>query len=864
MSKRVKTLLSVAVSVALIFGLCPTAYADPVGSEKEDRGSIGSGEVAGNEETEQNMIAEEGSSVEGNVSSGNEESGFGLEESSSAESSGTNERESSESPKDEIEATDDEVVRTEPLPDFSTLADATSQDERKLVQAAEQDIPDGDYLIVSSVCDNRVLDVRNGSRQDSASIQTFTYNGLAAQKWRISHDENGYLVISNIGSGKVLDVRGARLQNGAQIQQYATNGTLAQRWVSTKNSDGTYTIASAMDNGKVIDISGASKAAGANVQLYSKNGSKAQRFEFKSLNPKVDSCPEMIEDGYYEILPTLNSGYALDVSGASLFDGANIQLYKRNGSFAQLFKFTFSNGFYQIQAASRKNVDVAQGGLLNGSNIQQYSPNNSNAQLWSVQKNADGSFTFISKANALAMDVCNGKASNGSNIQCYSYNGTRSQRFVLKKRANLIGDGIYTMRPAISSSRLLDVKDASSANGANVQLHSSNGSQAQKWSINLVPGRANVYTVRSVMSGKYLTLDSSGNVCQRSRSTDGSQYWKASISIGRAVFINEKYNKSLDISGASNCDGANVQGYVWNSTNAQRFVLEGTAILNNGTYAIKCAADSSQVLDVASGSRNNGANIQVYKSNNTGAQKWNITRNGDGTYRVVNAQSGKALDVSGGVAQSGRNVQQYQRNSTKAQKWLIVDNADGTFKLASALDRSLVLTIVTSPKNGANVCISKDGGLSTQKFRFGPTTYTEISYSGMPADQRAMLKKINGKSSGTQYLIAVNRATHKVGVFKGAAGRWSYQYYWSCVTGAPSTPTITGTFRTTGYKRAVLSTDSRAKKCTQIKGGYFFHTILSSTNELGKSLSHGCVRLAPLSAIWIYNNVGAGTTVVIY
>lgn len=861
MSKRSRVLFSAFLSVILVFGLCPTAYADSAASGEESAGS-----AVKVESMADNEVSREESFFE------NVDQGEGAESSQGGSSSeGSIETEGSAIEDDEEESSS---VKTEsigaPMQEtgsdlaISPQGEAPSEGEARIAKNVEQNLPDGDYLIMSSVSGNRLLDVSGGSRSNGAVVQTYSYNNTGAQKWRVSHDGNGYLIIKNIGSGKVLDVRGASVRNGAQIQQYASNNTMAQRWLTVKNADGTYTIVSAMNEKKAIDISGASTAVGAKAQLYDKNGSKAQKFTFKSLNPKVDPCEKVIEDGYYEVASAVNGGYVLDIFGASLSNGANVQLYKRNGTHAQLFRFVYSNGYYKIQAASGKYVDVASAGLFTGTNIQQYAGNSTNAQLWSVRKNADGSFTFVSKANALVMDVKNGRAANGSNIQCYSSNGSGAQKFTLKKRENLLNNGVYTVRPAISSTRVLDVKFASTANGANVQLYSSNGSQAQKWSVSLVQGRASVYTLRSIVSGKYLTMDSSGNVCQRNGVTDGSQYWKASISAGKTVFTNEKYGKVLDVSGASNRDGANIQGYKWNSTGAQRFTLDGTAILGNGTYVIKCAADGSQVLDVASGSRNNGANIQVYKNNNTGAQKWNIARNGDGTYRLVNAQSGKALDVSGGVAQSGRNVQQYQGNSSKAQKWLIVDNADGTFKLASALDKSLVLTIATSPKNGANVCVSKDSGLSTQRFRFGPTSYNEISYSGLPADQRAMLKKINGKSSGTQYLIAVNRATHKVGVFKGAAGRWSYQYYWSCVTGAPSTPTITGTFRTTGYKRAVLSTDSRAKKCTQIKGGYFFHTILSSTNELGKSLSHGCVRLAPLSAIWIYNNVGAGTTVVIY
>lgn len=137
-------------------------------------------------------------------------------------------------------------------------------------------------------------------------------------------------------------------------------------------------------------------------------------------------------------------------------------------------------------------------------------------------------------------------------------------------------------------------------------------------------------------------------------------------------------------------------------------------------------------------------------------------------------------------------------------------------------------------------------------------------FLGVPPEQKAMLNRIRSYGSGTGYLIAVDRSTHKVGVFTGGAGSWNMKYYWSCVTGAPSTPTITGSYSTTGGKRPALTTDSRAKYATQISGGYFFHTILNSEAELGQSLSHGCIRMAYSSAQWIYNNIFGGTRVVIY
>ena len=142
--------------------------------------------------------------------------------------------------------------------------------------------------------------------------------------------------------------------------------------------------------------------------------------------------------------------------------------------------------------------------------------------------------------------------------------------------------------------------------------------------------------------------------------------------------------------------------------------------------------------------------------------------------------------------------------------------------------------------------------------------YEQFDGSGRWLGTNTLASRAQGYSSGTNRLILVDRGAHQVGVFTGSQGNWSPTYLWSCVTGAPGTPTITGTFRTTGGKVGTLTTDSRAHYCTQIAGGYFFHTILASDSELGHSLSHGCIRLAYPNAQWIYNNITAGTTVAIF
>lgn len=148
-----------------------------------------------------------------------------------------------------------------------------------------------------------------------------------------------------------------------------------------------------------------------------------------------------------------------------------------------------------------------------------------------------------------------------------------------------------------------------------------------------------------------------------------------------------------------------------------------------------------------------------------------------------------------------------------------------------------------------------------------PGSTKGIYTSKVPAKGGAeitMLRRAQKFSSGTKYLILVNRAQHRVGIFTGSKGNWKLLKFWSCVTGKSSTPTITGTFRTSGGKLSALPHWPNAQICTHITGGYYFHTILSGNWELGQSLSHGCIRMARSSAKWIQSHINGGTTVNIY
>ena len=140
--------------------------------------------------------------------------------------------------------------------------------------------------------------------------------------------------------------------------------------------------------------------------------------------------------------------------------------------------------------------------------------------------------------------------------------------------------------------------------------------------------------------------------------------------------------------------------------------------LADGTYVVSSALKDGLVLDVSGGSAKNGANVQVWSSNGTKAQRWAVSHDSRGYVTLRNANSGRMLDVSGGSAKAGANVQQYASNSYRSQKWVAVRDGS-SYRLVSALSGSLVLDVSGgSAKNGANVQVWSSNGYAAQKWTF--------------------------------------------------------------------------------------------------------------------------------------------------
>lgn len=483
------------------------------------------------------------------------------------------------------------------------------------------------------------------------------------------------------------------------------------------------------------------------AKFYKKEGTSYRLVD----QSKSDYQKPAVEAGEYVIKSALSQRSVLDVAGGSQNDCANVQLYSYNGSAAQKWSVTFDdNGYATIKnVGSGKVLDAQYGNSNSGTNVWQYAGSDSNkAQKWRITANDDGTVSIISALSSTsAIDVSNGSSANGSNVQLWSSNGSQAQRFTFVATSPKvssggqadIADGYYTFTTATNLKHKLDVQAWSKSDGARIQLWDSTDGENQTFKIQKQDD--GFYSITSVWSGKSLDVDSGcvipgTKIQQWAFSGDnGNQKWAIYANEGGSYTLrNVASGLYLTLHGNRAGNGAAVVGSLANGLENQRWLIAQTkepyksmddwardnaAVLEDGVYVIQSGLRDELVLDVAGGSKNNSANVQLYDVNLSNAQKWQVSHDENGYVTFTNVGSGKVLDVSGGTSAAGANVQQYESNGSKAQKWIVVEGKDGRKTIVPALSASLGLDIAGANSNrGANVQLYTRNVTDAQSFSF--------------------------------------------------------------------------------------------------------------------------------------------------
>lgn len=482
--------------------------------------------------------------------------------------------------------------------------------------------------------------------------------------------------------------------------------------------------------------------------------------------PIVAHAATTVSEGVY-VISSAASKKTVAVESDRKVGGGNVFQWKDNSRAGERWSLKRSGSHYVVRSVNTNLVlDVSGAGRANGTNVQLWMANGSAAQQWDLVDNGDGTYSLKSVCNGLVLDVSGASVRDGANIQVWQSNGTAAQRFVLEPTGSL-SDGTYTVKSAVSPSKAIDVPSASTSNGARLQLWENNGSSAQRWSL-AYDAQSGYYKMTAVCSGKVLDVPggnaSNGVRLQQYQSNgSGAQSWDIRKSLGDSYVIRTPLtSRALDVPGADARNGAAIQLWDANGTKAQQWTFEPVVtVVEDGLYSIESSLDSSKVLDVESASVRPNAHIQIYSSNGTLAQKWEMRYDKDakaysirsansGLYltdsngtlcgsemlsdecrwtirpgsgsgvTLVNVASGKALDLSGASTRNGNTVGTYAANGTAAQSWKLAKVSpieDGTYVLTTLSNRAMALDVSGGSKSdGAAVQVYQSNGTAAQAW----------------------------------------------------------------------------------------------------------------------------------------------------
>lgn len=430
------------------------------------------------------------------------------------------------------------------------------------------DIPAGRYLIKpshSGLC----LDAGQGSQLRQTACGSAT-----AQQFDISATDGGYARIVSASNGLTVEVSGASNSDGVAIQTAGWTGTNAQQFIFLRNASG-YVLKS-RQSGKCADLKDWSTSSGGLTQQLVCSGAPNQTFQLVA----TGGSTAPVADGRY-LMRVMHSSLCLDVTNSGTGNGVQLQQYTCNGTAAQQFDVTYVGGSrYEVRNVnSGRCVDLYSAWSFNGVDVQQYDCNQTNAQRWAINGFGDGTVQFASALDLNQVwDVSDVSTAPGADVHIWSNGGAGNQRWWMEpvNYAPNIADGTYSLK-AVHSGKCLDVPNSSTAAGTQIQQYTCNNSTAQRFQV--VHLGNGYYRIVNVNSGLALHVASflTGNnaAIQQHEAHGGDNQLFTFVAYGSGYMLKPKASyKCLDVPSASTANGALLQQYTCNQSNAQLFQLQ--------------------------------------------------------------------------------------------------------------------------------------------------------------------------------------------------------------------------------------------------------------------------------------------------
>jgi hypothetical protein len=194
---------------------------------------------------------------------------------------------------------------------------------------------------------------------------------------------------------------------------------------------------------------------------------------------------------------------------------------------------------------------------------------------------------------------------------------------------------------------------------------------------------------------------------------------------GTYRLVNRYSGLVLGLTGSSSQGAETTPVRAWTDTSgsavgggrtAAEQTLTVTAVGTSGGFldGAHTLAAGGKALDDPDHSTTAGTQLITWTANGGSNQTWRFTRQSDGSYELVNAESGLCADVEGGSTAAGARVVQWTCTGGTNQHWLLTRRSDGTYTVTSV--RSGLALTTASTADGALVTQQPDNGSPRQRW----------------------------------------------------------------------------------------------------------------------------------------------------
>ncbi len=285
-----------------------------------------------------------------------------------------------------------------------------------------------------------------------------------------------------------------------------------------------------------------------------------------------------------------------------------------------------------------------------------------------------------------------------------------------------IPDGEYSLVSAVANNRTLGLQKT---NAALAELNLND--KTQRWKLQR-DSNTGYYQIINLSTNQPLITETASPTLHTNvingASTTCSRFWKIYRTPDNYLTFESSCSEGmvLDVKNGASAVSTNVEIYTTDGTVAQKWQLQIGPTISDGIYNIRTMLDTDKDLEIYGDYEYDGANVSIWSHLDRENRKWQAAYDATSdTYTFVNLISNKALDLFGGIPSNGANVGIYTQNQSCAQKWKLVLQPNGSYSILSSCTYGYGLDVRgANNQNGANVSIWSTNNHASQQWQITP------------------------------------------------------------------------------------------------------------------------------------------------